>query len=83
MSSMAKKYCLKCYKMQKCCNFDLKNATFKIFKGPHKKDLICIFLNIKIKAHQVPFQNKIYGLSWFCLQLVNELKQINMLVNFA
>ena len=39
------------------------------------RDLICIFLKIKIKAHQVTFQN-IYGLSWFCAQKINELKQI-------
>ena len=39
------------------------------------RDLICIFLKIKIKAHQVTFQN-IYGLSWVCAQKINELKQI-------
>ena len=39
------------------------------------RDLICIFLKIKIKAYQVPFQN-IYGLLWFCVELADELKQI-------
>ena len=39
------------------------------------RDLIGIFLKIKIKAYQVPFQN-IYGLLWFCVHLVEELKQI-------
>ena len=39
------------------------------------RDLICIFLKTEIKAYQVPFQN-IYGLLWFCVHLVDELKQI-------
>ena len=38
-------------------------------------NLICVFLKIKIKAYQVPFQN-IYGLLWFRVQLVDELKKI-------
>ena len=32
-------------------------------------------LKIKIKAYQVPFQN-MYGLLWFRVQFVDELKQI-------
>ena len=46
------------------------------------RDLFCIFLKIKIKAYQVPFQN-IYGLLWFRVQLVDELKKFNLLLNFA
>ena len=45
-------------------------------------DFICIFLKIKIKPYQVPFQN-IYGLLWFCVQLVDELKQIKHFNKFC
>ena len=46
------------------------------------RDIICIFLKIKIKRYQVPFQN-IYGLLWFRVQLVDELKQIEHFIKFC
>ena len=54
-------------------NLNIKMQYFEYLMRSH--ELIFLFLKIKIKSHQVSFQN-IYGLSWFCAQKVNDLKQI-------